>query len=130
MRFEAVAALVGGVLLPILETIRRGPGYWIVDFTTIFEDYVAGGLLLAAGLASTWSKPYARLLLLTAWAYVTGLMGSSFWDQLETTIRGVDLEPHNSVVLAFKMCMWSTCVGALLLSFRGALNHPRSSSGA
>jgi uncharacterized membrane protein YidH (DUF202 family) len=130
MRFEAVAAIAGGVLLPILETMRRGLGHWGVNFTTMFEDYLAGVLLLAGGLASARSKPYGSLLLLTAWAYVTGLMGSSFWDQLESTIRGVDVEPHNTVVLSVKMFMWGTCVSALLLSFREALHGARRSGGA
>jgi len=130
MRFEVAAALVGEALLPILETLRRDLDHWVVNFTTMFEDYLAGVLLLAGGLASTRSKPYGALLLLTAWAYVTGLMGSSFGDQLESTIRGVELEPHSSVVLAFKLLMWCTCVGALLLSFRGALNDARRSGGA
>ena len=130
MRFEVVAAVVGGVLLPLLETIRRGLDHWAVNFTTMFEDYLAGGLLLASGLASTRSKPYAPLLLLTAWAYVTGLMGSSFWDQLESTIRGLELEANNSVVLAFKLVVWGTCVIALILAFRGALSNKQRCGGA
>ena len=44
MRFEAIAAATIGILLPVLETYRRGVGYWGVEFTTMFEDYVAGAL--------------------------------------------------------------------------------------
>ncbi len=130
MRFEVAAALVGGAPLPILETMRRGFDHWAVNFTTMFEDYLAGALLLTGGLASARTKPYGSLLLLTAWAYVTGLMGSSSWDQLESTIRSIDLEPHNSTVLAIKLLMWGTCVSALLLSFREALNEARKSGGS
>ena len=129
LRFEVVAALVGGVLLPFLETARRGLGHWLVSFTTMFEDYLAGVLLLAGGLAAARAKSYGRLLLLTAWAYVTGLMGSSFWYQLESTMRGIELEPHNSIVLGFKLSMWGTCVAALWFSFREALPDARGSSG-
>ena len=35
-----------GILLPALESMRRGLGEWAVDFTTMFEDHVAGALLL------------------------------------------------------------------------------------
>jgi uncharacterized membrane protein YidH (DUF202 family) len=120
MRFEVGTALVGGVLLPFLETDRRGPGYWAVEFTTMFEDYVAGALLIAGGLAVVRGERYGPLLLLTAWAYCTGLMSSSAWYQIESTIRGVDPEPHNAVVLVVKLLMWGTCVAALVLSFRAA----------
>lgn len=49
MRFEVIAAFTIGVLLPVPETYRRGVGYWGVEFTTMFEDYVAGALLLVGG---------------------------------------------------------------------------------
>jgi len=129
MRFEVISAFVIAGLLPTLETIRRGFDHWTVNFTTMFEDYVAGGLLFLAGFASTRSKPYAPLLLLTAWAYVTGMMGSSFWDQLESTIRGVELEPNNPVVLGFKLLLWGTCVISLVLSFRRASEEWRARRG-
>lgn len=125
MRFQVAAAFVVGALLPILETVRRGFAHWTVEFTTMFEDYVAGALLLVAGLAAARGKPFAPLLLVTAWAYVTGMMSSSFWDQLEITVRGVDLEPYNAFVLTFKLLLWSTCVSSLVLSFRDAASESR-----
>jgi len=129
MRFEVISALVMGVLLPTLETIRRGLDHWAVNFTTMFEDYVAGGLLLVAGFVSTQSKPNGPLLLLAAWAYVTGMMGGSFWDQLESTLRGVELEPNNAVILVFKLLLWGTCVVSLVLSFRRAFAENRRGQG-
>ena len=51
MRFEVVAAFALGVLLPVLETVRRGITYWTVDFTTMFEDYLGGALLLTGAWA-------------------------------------------------------------------------------
>ncbi len=121
MRFEVVSAFVVGASLPILETARRGLGHWAVNFTTMFEDFVAGGLLLVGAFASTRSKSYALPLLLAGWAYVTGMMGGSFWDQVESTIRGVDLEPNNSAVVAFKLILWGICVISLVCSYRHAL---------
>jgi hypothetical protein len=35
-----------GIVLPLLETCRRGMSEWTVDFTTMFTDYLAGALLL------------------------------------------------------------------------------------
>lgn len=120
MRFEARAAVAIGILLPVLETYRRGLGHWRVEFTTMFEDYLAGALLLAGAWAAfrRWSSQTA--LLLTAWAWVTSLMTISVVDQIEATIRGVNLEPGNTDVLVVKFLLLAISAVALLRSFRQA----------
>jgi hypothetical protein len=128
VRFEIISALVVGALLPILETTRRGIAYWTVNITTMFEDYIAGGLLLIAAFLAIRGKPSAPLFLVAAWSYVTGMMSSSFWYQLESTIRGVDLEPRNSAVLGFKILLWATCVISVLLSLRRVMSQSRTPS--
>ncbi len=120
MRFEVISAFAIGLLLPVLETIRRGIAYWSVNVTTMAEDYFAGGLLLLAGVLSLQAKPSAPLLLLSAWTFVTGMMTSSFFYQVEATLRGIDLEPMHSAVLVFKFLLWSTCVISVVCSFRRA----------
>jgi len=125
MRFEVTSALVVGALLPLLETIRRGVAYWTVHVTTMLEDYLAGGLLLAAGFLAIRARPSAPLCLVAAWAYVTCLMTNSLLYQVEATIRGVDLEPRNPAVLAFKLLLWGTGVISLLLSLRRAAAQGR-----
>ena len=95
--------------------------HWGVEFTTMFEDYVAGVLLLIGGWASYRGRPWGGLFLVLAWAYVAGLMGSSFWSQLEETLRQTASEPNNLVVVAVKFLLWSTCVVALVLTFRRAV---------
>jgi len=92
----------------------------MVNVTTMLEDYVAGGLLLVAGFLAVRARPSASLCLVTAWAYVTGMMTSSFWSQLEASVRGVDLEPLHSAVLVFKILLWTTCVASLVRSLRRA----------
>jgi hypothetical protein len=122
VRFEVVTAFAIGVLLPVLETIRRGVGYWGVEFTTMFEDYVAGALLLIGGWAAYRARRWAGLFLVLAWAYVAGLMGSSFWSQLEETLRQVASEPDNLIVVTVKFLLWGTSVASLVVSFRRALH--------
>ena len=56
MRFEGRAALVIGVLLPVLESYRRGLGHWRVEFTTMFEDYLAGALLIVGAWAAARNR--------------------------------------------------------------------------
>jgi len=118
MRFEAKAAIAIGILLPVLETYRRGIGYWGVDFTTMFEDYLGGALLLAAAWAAHRRTSFHAPLLLTAWASVTGMMTLSFIGQVEETIRGVDLEPMNTDVLVVKLILLVICAVALFRSFQ------------
>ncbi|HEY9401354.1 MAG TPA: hypothetical protein VIQ24_01580 [Pyrinomonadaceae bacterium] len=118
MRFEVIAAFAIGILLPVLETCRRGVGHWSVEFATMFEDYVAGALLLIGGWASYRSRPWGAMFLVLAWAYVAGLMGSSFWSQLEETLRQTATEPHNLLVVIVKFLLWGTCIVSLVLSFQ------------
>jgi len=126
MRFEVVAAFVIGVLLPVLETGRRGISTWTVNFTTMFEDYLAGALLLVGGWAAYRSKSWGALFLVLAWAYFSGLMTSSFVGQLEETLRQTASEPGNLMVLIVKFLLWSVCVVSLVLSFRTL--HKRQTS--
>jgi hypothetical protein len=117
-RFEVIAALVIGVLLPVLETGRRGISHWTVNFTTMFEDYLAGALLLVGGWAAYRSKSWGPVFLVLAWAYFSGQLTSSFVGQLEDTLRQTASEPGNLMVLVVKFLLWSVCVISLVLSFR------------
>ena len=120
MRFEIVAAFVIGVLLPILETARRGISHWTINFTTMFEDYLAGALLLIGGWAAYRSRSWGPVFLVLAWDYFSGLMTSSFVGQLEETLRQTGSEPNNLLVVIVKFLLWSVCVVSLVLSFRTA----------
>ena len=120
MRFEVAAAFVVGILLPILETARRGISHWAVEFTTMFEDYVAGALLLIGAWAAYRQRSWGPVFLVLAWGYFTGLMSSSFWWQLEDTIRHTATEPNNLLVLVVKLLLWTTCVVSLVVAVRRA----------
>ena len=112
-----------GLLLPVLETYRRGLGEWRVGFTTMFEDYLAGGLLLAGAWAASRQRSLGPRLLLVAWAWVTGMMTISFIDQVEVTLRGVDLEPRNTDVLIVKALLLIVSAVSLMKVFRST-PHP------
>ena len=122
--FEVGTAFAMGVLLPALESTRRGLGAWAVDFTTMFEDYVAGVLLLVGAWGAHCKRHWGAPFLLATWAYVTGMMSSSFWYQLEETVRGTVTEPH--VVLVVKSLLWGTCVVSLVCAFREVLRGRRA----
>ena len=118
MRFEVTAAFVIGVLLPVLETCRRGISEWSVDFTTMFTDYFAGALLLIGAWAAYRSKPWGTRFLVIEWAWVTSMMTGSFLDQVEGTIRNTVSEPHNLLVVTVKLLLLGICVVSLVLSFQ------------
>jgi hypothetical protein len=121
MRFEVIAALVIGILLPVLETCRRGFAHWAVDFTTMFEDYLGGAVLLIGAWAAYTARSWGATFLAIAWGAITGLMTLSLVSQLEDTIRGTATEPHNLVVIFVKFLLWATAAGSLVFSFRSAL---------
>ena len=125
MRFEVIAAFIVGALLPVLETARRGIAHWTIDFTTMFEDYLGGALLLVGAWAVLRARSWGTLFLLLAWASITSGMTMSFVSQLEDTIRQTASEPHNGVVVGVKFLLWATCVAALIISFRSAARTSR-----
>ena len=121
MRFEIIAAFAIGALLPVLETARRGIGHWAVNFTTMFEDYLGGALLLIGAWAAYRAKSWGAMFLALAWGSISGLMTGSFIAQLEATLRQTATEPHNMVVVLVKFLLWTICMISLVLSFRTAL---------
>jgi hypothetical protein len=126
MRFDIGAAFAIGVLLPALETLRRGWATWDIDFTTMFEDYVAGALLLLGARAALRNPMQGTVLLLIAWSYVTGLMSSSVWYQLEETLRGTVEEPVE--VLIVKLLLWGTCIAGVITAARHLTTSARTAT--
>jgi len=129
MRFEIIAAFVIGALLPVLETARRGIGHWTINFTTMFEDYLGGALLLIGAWAAYRAKSWGALFLALAWGSISGLMTSSFIAQLEATLRGTATEPNNLLVVIVKFLLWTICLISLVLAFRTALKTRAASRG-
>ena len=118
MRFEVSAALAIGILLPMLETYRRGIQYWRVEFTTMFEDYLAGALLLVAAWGALRQRVWSRDALVIAWAWVTGMMTTSLVSQIEDTIREGSPEPDNALVIGVKTALFAVSTWALVATLR------------
>jgi hypothetical protein len=123
MRFEGISAFGIGAFIPVVGTYvdycQRGYKISWADLGGNLDDYLAGGVLLLAGwaLARTW--PMAALYLTAAWAYMTSLMVSSFWGQVQDTLRGQP-DPENGVILCGKFMILSICLASLVLSLRRA----------
>lgn len=115
-RFAVPVAAILGLLFPVLETLRRGLGAWLEKPVTLLEDYVAGALLLCAAWALARQARGAWVLMLAAAAYTTGMMSSSFWNQLEAQIRGEAWEANQGLVLVFKAFLWGLPLAVSLVA--------------
>ena len=118
MRFDVIAAIILGILIPTLETVRRGIGYWSVSFTTMFEDYLAGIALIVCALGALRGARWAPLSLLIVWSGVASMMLLSTVSQIERHFWGDVLEPRSGIVLCAKLLLLLVCVVALSQSVR------------
>jgi hypothetical protein len=118
VRFDVVAAILLGILLPTLETVRRGIDHWSVSFTTMLEDYLAGAALIACAVGALRGARWAPLSLLIVWSGVASMMLLSTVSQIEHHFWGHDPEPRSGVVLCAKLLLLLACVVALIQSVR------------
>jgi hypothetical protein len=118
VRFDVVAAILLGILLPTLETVRRGIGYWSVSFTTMFEDYLAGAALIVCALGALRGARWAPLALLVVWSGVASMILLSTVSQIEHHFWGDDPEPRSGVVLCAKVFLLLVSIVALSQSVR------------
>ncbi len=108
-----------GIALPVLETIRRGFAHWLVNSTTMADDYIMGAVLLTACVFWSLSKKSAKIMLVIAWAYVLGVMNAALWGHLEGHLRGVvicDNDPAEVGAIVFKGVIWLIALICLVVS--------------
>jgi uncharacterized membrane protein len=118
MRINLWAAIGLGLLLPVLETVRRGFDHWSVNFTTMFEDYAAGACLLVAAAGSWLRASWAATWMVIIWSGTMFMLLISTVSQLERHFWHDDLEPRSDVVLAVKLVLFAISVVALVQSVR------------
>lgn len=84
----------------------------------MFEDYLAGVLLLFAAWGALRRKAWARDGLVIAWAWLTGMMTTSLVVQLEDTVRIESPEPDNALVICAKTMLFVVSAWALVSTLR------------
>jgi len=118
MRFELAAAYGMGVVLPLLEVLRRRTNF--STFSGYVDDFIAGALLLYAARAVSGQKPSGPVLLVAAWAVLCGGLYGSFFSQLESAAsHDVSGLPNTTVVLV-KGALFAVALLGLVLSIRVA----------
>jgi hypothetical protein len=108
-----------GIALPVLETVRRGFAHWLVNSTTMADDYIMGAVLLTACVRWSLNKKDAKILLAIAWAYVLGVMNAAFWGHFEGNLRGVvicDNNPAEVGAIIGKGVIWLIALTCLVIS--------------
>jgi hypothetical protein len=118
MRFEHAAAYGMGVGLPLLEALRRKTNFDPIH--SYVDDFIAGALLLWAARAVSRGKANGPVLLVMAWAVLSGgLYGSFFWQLEEIAKVDVGGLPGATVV-AIKGVLYAITLAGLVLAVRSA----------
>jgi hypothetical protein len=92
MRFSRTLAWIFGVLLPVAETVRRW-GTWQEFPPALFDDYIAGALLLGGAWWTGRDPERGRVLLAAAWGFLCGLAYGSFFGQVWRLQHGDTSDP-------------------------------------
>jgi len=118
MRIEVIAAYVMGLLLPVLEVIRRRTDF--SDIPAYVDDFLIGAFLLYAARSVSQQKSNGRVLLVAAWAVLCGGFYYSFFHQLQSSARHDVSGYSNALVVFIKGILYLIAIGSLVLSIRSA----------
>ena len=119
IKFSRWLAIVGGILVPLAETIRRW-STWQQSPANLFDDYILGAFLLYGAWRTGKDLRSGQRFLAAAWAFACGLGYLSFFGQLKSLrLHEADPAPISSEgVLIIKGVLWALAILALALSLR------------
>lgn len=114
MRFSRTAAIVVGMLAPLLETVRRW-STWRQNPPALFDDYLIGLLLLGGVWALRRDPLRGRILLAAGWGFTCAMAYVSIFGQMAANRAGVvDPAPISGLwVLAIKIAGGVVAAAAL-----------------
>jgi hypothetical protein len=118
-RISMYIAFFGGIVTPVLETIRRwhqlsDPKYFIAWF----DDYIIGAFLLLAAWRTLQRYDNGYKLLIAAWGFSTGMIFCSFFGQLQQISRPDPSEVSAVIVVSIKGFMFVICILSLVLAIQ------------
>lgn len=119
IHFSRRLAIVGGILAPLGETIRRW-STWRESPANLFDDYIMGAFLLYGAWRVSQDVRSGQRFLAAAWAFACGFGYYSFFGQLHSMRLGeVDPAPISSGwILAIKGIAWALGILALAISLK------------
>jgi hypothetical protein len=119
MKLSRWLAIAGGILVPLLETIRRW-STWRESPVSFFDDYILGGFLLFGAWSVGRDPRSGQKFLAAAWGFACGLGYASFFGQLESLRLGEpDPAPVPSECVAIiKGVLWGLAIAGLVMSLK------------
>jgi hypothetical protein len=119
IQFSRRLAIVGGILAPLAETVRRW-STWQQSPASLFDDYIMGAFLLYAAWLTGQDLRGGQSVLAAAWAFACGLGYASFFGQLNSMRLGErDPAPISSGwVLVIKGIAVTLAIIALVVSLK------------
>ena len=119
IKFSRRLAIIGGVLAPLAETIRRWHT-WQESPPNLFDDYIMCAFLLYAAWRTGKDVRGGQRFLAAAWAFACGLGYYSFFGQLKSLRSGeIDPAPISSEwVLLIKGIVVTLAIIALVISLK------------
>lgn len=119
IQFSRRLAYIGGVLTPVLETIRRW-STWRESPAHLFDDYIMGAFLLYGAWRTGKNLREGQRVLAAAWGLACGMGYYSFFGQLHSLRQGeADPAAIASVwVLVIKGVAVTFAIAALVVSLK------------
>ena len=121
LRFSRRLAIAAGVVLPLVETVRRWDQlgqlrvwpFWL-------DDFAIGGFLLYAAWKTRTAESRGVSTLAAAWGFACGMGYSSFFGQLAELGQSDPSGLQSSAVVAIKGVMLLFAITALIVTLRQA----------
>jgi len=127
IQFSRKLAILGGILAPLAETIRRW-STWRESPANLFDDYILGAFLLYGAWRTAKNMREGQRVLAAAWGLACGFGYYSFFGQLKSMRLGEhDPAPISSGwVLAIKGVAVTLAVAALIGALRRLPDNSQS----
>jgi hypothetical protein len=123
--FSRALALFGGIVLPIVETIRRW--HQLGDLRMLpfwMDDWIIGGLLLYGWWRTrVGAARGGRAVLAAAWGVGCGMGYASFFSELENLDLADPSGFSSTTVAAVKGVMLAAAITALIATLRSGANE-------